>query len=430
MIAWMFITLAVCLMFGMPVAFSIGASSVVFCLVQGSPKLAIIAQRMVEGVDSFPLMALPLFILSGEIMAYGSTPRLMRLAHMLLGKIPGGLAATASMGCGLFGAISGSAVATVAAIGSVISPEMVKSGYKKSFTASLVAGSGVMGMIIPPSFCMVLYGAASGYVSIEGMFLAGFIPGIFTIALFIAYSFFIGKRRGYVSARHESLTSRQRLFIILDALPPLMMPAIILGGVLSGLFPPTESAAVASMYAFVLATFVYREVNLATLVKICTRSAISSAIVMLIIAMAAPFGWIMAMQGIPKLLAANVMEMSSNLYAVVMLITLALLVLGTFMEGNSLIILLTPILLPLVTSLGMDAIQFGMVFMMSIAVGGVSPPLAVSLYVSARTVGIRIEETFPEILHVLAILVFTTLLCIFWPAFSLYLPSLFGKAVF
>jgi C4-dicarboxylate transporter DctM subunit len=426
----MFITLMVCLVLGMPVAFAIGASSVVFCLVQGSPKLAIIAQRMIEGVDSFSLMALPLFILSGEIMAYGSTPRLMRLAHMLLGRIPGGLAATASLGCGLFGAISGSAVATVAAIGSVISPEMVKSGYKKSFTASLVAGSGVMGMIIPPSFCMVLYGAASGYVSIEGMFLAGFIPGIVTILLFIGYSFFIGKRRGYIMKQEPSLTPKQRLFIVLDALPPLMMPAIILGGVLSGVFPPTESAAVASMYAFVLATCIYREVNLATLVKICTRSAISSAIVMLIISMAAPFGWIMAMQGIPKLLAANVMAMSSNLYAVVLLITLALLVMGTFMEGNSLIILLTPILLPLVTSLGMDAIQFGMVFMMAIALGGVSPPLAVSLYVSARTVGIRIEETFPEVLHVLSILLITTILCIFWPGFSLYLPSLFGRAAF
>ncbi|MDR3221499.1 MAG: TRAP transporter large permease [Candidatus Accumulibacter sp.] len=430
MIIWMFITLMACLVLSMPVAFAIGASSVVFCLVQGSPKLAIVAQRMIEGVDSFPLMALPLFILSGEIMAYGSTPRLMRLARMLLGQIPGGLAATASLGCGLFGAISGSAVATVAAIGSIVSPEMVKSGYRKSFTASLVAGSGVMGMIIPPSFCMVLYGAASGYVSIEGMFLAGFIPGIFTILLFIGYSFFIGKRRGHIMPQEESLTPKQRLFIVLDALPPLMMPAIILGGVLSGVFPPTESAAVASMYAFVLATFVYREVNLATLVKICTRSAISSAIVMLIISMAAPFGWIMAMQGIPKLLAANVMAMSSNLYVVVLLITLALLIMGTFMEGNSLIILLTPILLPLVTSLGMNAIQFGMVFMMAIAVGGVSPPLAVSLYISARTVGIRIEETFPEILHVLAILVCTTILCIFWPGFSLYLPSLFGRATF
>jgi C4-dicarboxylate transporter DctM subunit len=277
---------------------------------------------------------------------------------------------------------------------------------------------------------MVLYGAASGYVSIEGMFLAGFIPGVFTISLFIAYSFFIGKRRGHVMEQEESLGAKQRLFIVLDALPPLMMPAIILGGVLSGVFPPTESAAVASMYAFVLATFVYREVDFATLVRICTRSAISSAIVMLIIAMAAPFGWIMAMQGIPKLLATSVMELSSNLHVVVILITLALLVLGTFMEGNSLIILLTPILLPLVTSLGLDAIQFGMIFMMAIAVGGVSPPLAVSLYVSARTVGIRIEETFPEVLHTLAILTFTTFLCIFWPGFSLYIPSLFGKAVF
>ncbi len=429
MIACMFLTLLAGLLIGMPVAFAVGASSLAFCVLNGFPSMAIIAQRMVEGVDSFPLMALPLFILAGEIMAYGSTPRLMRLAHMLLGAIPGGLGAATSLGCGLFGAISGSAVATVAAIGSVMTPEMVKSGYKRSFTASLVAGSGVMGMIIPPSFCMVLYGAASGYVSIEGMFLAGFVPGFLTIALFIGYAVFMGKKRGYRSPVHGGMTAKQRAAVVLDALPPLLMPAIILGGVLSGLVPPTESASLAVIYAFFLAAVVYREIDLKTLIRVCTRGAMSSAIVMLVIAMAAPFGWIMAMQGIPKLFASSVMALSSDMYVVVVLITLVLLALGTFMESNSLIILLTPILLPLVTSLGMDAIQFGLVFMMSMAIGGVSPPLAIALYVSARIAGIRIEETFPEVLHVLAILTFVTFLCIFVPHITLFIPSLFGKAV-
>ena len=429
MIAAMFITLAACLAIGMPVAFAIGASSVVFCWLNGFPNFAVIAQRMVEGVDSFPLMALPLFILSGEIMAYGSTPRLMRLANMMLGRIPGGLGAAASMGCGMFGAISGSAVATVAAIGGIMSPEMVKKGYGKSFTASLVAGSGVMGMIIPPSFCMVLYGAASGYVSIEGMFLAGFVPGFLAIGLLIAYSVYMGMKRGYRSADAAGYTAKERTYIVLDALLPLMMPAIILGGVLSGEVPPTESASLAVVYAFFLAAVVYREVDFKTLKRICSRSAISSAIVMLIMAMAAPFGWIMAMQGVPKLFAASVMALSSDLNVVILLIAGMLLILGTFMEGNSLIILLTPILLPLVTSLGMDPIQFGIVFMLSMAIGGITPPLAVALFVSARIVGLQIEQTFPEILHAVGILVFVTLLCMYIPHVSLFIPSLFGKAV-
>jgi C4-dicarboxylate transporter DctM subunit len=425
MIGMMFVVLGLFLLLGAPVSFAIGISAMSFVHAQGFPTLAIMAQRMVEGVDSFALMALPLFILSGEIMAYGSTPRLMRLANMLIGRIPGGLGAAACVGCGFFGAISGSGVATTVAVGGIMAPEMVRKGYGRSFTASLVAGAGVLGMIIPPSFCMVLYGASGG-VSIGAMFMAGFIPGFLAIFSLIVYSVIVGKIRGYKEAGGRPLTLKERAAIVCDALLPLFMPVIILGGVLSGVVTPTECAAVASVYSFILAAFVYKEITAREMIKICSRSTISTAIVMLIISMAAPFGWIMAMNAVPALFATTVMSVASEPLAVTLLVTAVMLVLGTFMDGNSLIILLTPILLPLMTNLGLDPVHFGIIMMMSMAVGGITPPLALSLFVSVRIVGIKVEETFPEILYVVAILVFVTLLIVFIPDIAMWLPRTLG----
>ena len=424
-IALMFAVLGLGLVAGAPVAFAIAVSAMAFVAMQGFPSLSIMAQRMIEGVDSFALMALPLFILSGEIMAYGSTPRLMRLANMLVGRIPGGLGAAAAVGCGFFGAISGSGVATTVAVGGIMEPEMIRKGYAPSFTASLVAGAGVLGMIIPPSFCMVLYGASGG-VSIGALFLAGVIPGVLSILSFVAFSVLAGMTRGYRETEQIALSLRQRVGIVCDALLPLFMPIIILGGVLSGAMTPTESAAVACVYSFILAAFVYREITAAEMIAICGRSATSTAIVMLIISMASPFGWIMAMNDIPTLFAQTVTSIATQPLAVTVLVTGVLLVLGTFMDGNSLIILLTPILLPLMSNLGLDPVHFGIILLMAMAVGGITPPLALSLFVSARIAGIRIEETFPDILYVVGILVLMTFLVIIVPDMALWLPRLAG----
>ena len=425
MITLIFVVLGLGLVAGAPVAFAIAISAMAFVSLQGFPSLSIMAQRMVEGVDSFALMALPLFILSGEIMAYGSTPRLMRLANMLVGRVPGGLGAATAIGCGFFGAISGSGVATTVAVGGIMEPEMIRKGYSPSFTASLTAGAGVLGMIIPPSFCMVLYGASGG-VSIGALFLAGVIPGVLSILSFVAFSVLVGAIRGYRESKQAALLLQQRVDIVCDALLPLFMPIIILGGVLSGVMTPTESAAAACVYSFILAAFVYREITFAEMIAICRRSAISTAIVMLIISMASPFGWIMAMNDIPALFAQTVTSIATQPLAVTALVTGVLLVLGTFMDGNSLIILLTPILLPLMTSLGLDPVHFGIILMMAMAVGGITPPLALSLFVSARIAGIKIEETFPDILYVVGILVLMTFLVIFVPSMALWLPRLAG----
>jgi C4-dicarboxylate transporter DctM subunit len=421
MISLLFITLGICLLCSVPVSFSIGIAAFVFLFTSEAAPMSIMVQRMFEGVDSFPIMALPLFVLSGELMASSCTPRLMRLANLLIGKVPGGLAATTTIGCGFFGAISGSGVATTAAIGGVMEPEMIKAKYAPGFVASLTCGAGVLGMIIPPSFCMVIYGASGG-VSIAKLFLGGVIPGILAVGLLVAYSIFIGSRRGYRAAV-VVYKPGEKLKIFFDALLPLVMPIIILGGVLSGLVTPTESAMIAVLYAIILETLLYRALSLSKFIKICSRSAVSSAIIMFIMATAAAFGWLMATESVPKMFAQAILNFTTSPYAVYFLIMALLLILGTFMESVSIIILVTPILLPIAVSFGMDPVHFGIALMMAVAIGGVTPPLAVGLFVATRIIGCRVEDSFPEILHVIAILSTVLALTFFIPALSLYLPQ-------
>jgi C4-dicarboxylate transporter DctM subunit len=422
MTSLLFITLGICLLCSVPVSFSIGIAAFVYLFTSNAAPMSIMPQRMFEGVDSFAIMALPLFILSGDLMASSCTPRLMRLANLIIGKVPGGLAATTAIGCGFFGAISGSGVATTAAIGGVMEPEMIKAKYDQGFVVSLTCAAGVLGMIIPPSFCMVVYGASGG-VSIAKLFIGGVIPGICSVVALVIYSIYIGSRRGYRAAA-VVYKPGEKMKILFDALLPLIMPVIILGGVLSGAVTPTESAMVAVLYAMFLEMFVYRSLTLSKFIGLCAKSAVSSAIIMFIMATAAAFGWLMATEGIPKMFAETILSLTSSPYVVYLLIMVLLLILGTFMEGVSIIILCTPVLLPVVVSFGMDPVHFGIALMMGIAIGGTTPPLAVALFVATRIIGCRVEDSFPEILHVIAILSVMVALTFFIPEFSLWLPQL------
>ncbi|MDI3532949.1 MAG: C4-dicarboxylate transporter, DctM subunit [Synergistaceae bacterium] len=426
MILVLFVALIVALFIGIPVGFAIGISSMIFLLISGFPPLSIIPQRMVEGVNSFPLMALPLFILSGEIMAYGATPRLMRLANMILGRVPGGLGAAAAGGCAFFGAISGSGVATTAAIGSIMGPEMVKNGYHKSFTASLLAGAGALGIIIPPSISMVVYGTACT-VSIGDLFLAGIIPGLLTVGFLIGLDVVLGIKRSYRNAVGNNLSLGEHFVVFVDALLPLFMPIIILGGVLSGIFTPTEAAAIAVFYAFFLAAFIYRELKLSDIYTICARSAETSAIILFIMATAAPFGWIMATQNVPEVFAKVLLSLSSNPVVIYLLIMVLLLFLGTFMETNSTIILVAPILLPVVTTLGFSPIHFGIAMILNLAIGGATPPLAVCLFTSCKILGISVEDTFPDIVYVVLTMCVALLIVVLFPQLSLFLVDILGR---
>lgn len=421
MIGVLFGVMIVTLLIGVPVGFSIGMSVLAFLLSSGG-TMTILPQRMCDGVSSFTMMALPMFMLSGAIMAYGSSPRLMRLARLIMGKIPGGLGAAGCAALGFFGAVSGSGVASTAAIGGLMGPEMIKDGYGKGVTASLMAAGGAMASLIPPSLVMVVYGASSG-ASIGEMFLAGIIPGVMVIVGLMALIVVIAVKRNYPSG-YEKHTLKQIIFIVADALLPLMTPIIILGGVLSGLFTPTESAVISCVYAFFLAVFVYRELTFKKFIKVAADSAVASAVILLIISAATPLGWVLAIENVPQNFTAWLLGITSNKYIIIVVITLILLVEGTFMETVSIVILMTPILLPIMKSFGYTAVQFGIILLMNTAIGSLTPPLSVCLFTGCRIVGIRIEDSFPDVLYVMGVVFIVLLVVTIFPQVQSFIPSL------
>ena len=418
MIGWMFVIFVICLALAVPVGFSIGISATFFLVFGSNIPISIVVQKMVDGINSFSYLALPLFVLSGAIMVYGSTPRLMRLANLLLGRLPGGLGAAGSLGCGFFGAISGSGVATTASIGAIVAPEMVRQGYDKGFTASLIAASGTLGLVIPPSVCMVVYAQNAG-VSIGSMFLAGFIPGFIAVFLLGGLSVVVAIRRYYKGERVAVSTVKDVIMVVL----PLLMPVIILGGVLSGMFTPTESATIATVYAFLLAKFVYKEITWKQLYRTLVDSARASASILFIIAAATPFGWVLTMKNVTAIVSNAVLSALHSPALIYLAIVLILCILGTFMESFTIIILTTPIFLPIIQSIGVDPVAYGIVLMFCICIGGVTPPLAVCLFTSCRILKIRIEETIPDVWLVIGVLFVVTLLLMVCPQISLFLPG-------
>lgn len=419
----LFGSLAVALLMGIPVAISIGLSSLTYLLLKGFPPVAVISQRMVMGIDSFPLLALPLFMLAGNLMERGSTPRLMKLANALIGHITGGLAAVSVAASCFFGAVSGSGVATVAAVGSIVEPEMVRKGYGRGFTASLVAGAGGLGVVIPPSLTMVVYGVASG-ASIAAMFLGGFIPGLIAGLALVIYSVTVSRKRGYRGTERRA-TSKEIVEALRGAVAPLMMPVIVLGGVLSGIFTPTEAAVVSAVYALILAALVYKELNWKDFIDVLTKSALQSATIVLIVATAATFSWIMAYEHIPDAMTSALLSVTTNRIVILLLINLLMLVLGTFMETIAVVLIMTPIIVPVLQHFGIDLVHFGVALMLNLAIGGATPPLAVSLFTSTKILGISIEDTFPDILWVCAVMIIALVVILMVPDTVLLLPRLF-----
>ena len=310
-----FVVLALCLILGIPVAFCIGLSAISFLLYQGYPSPMVMVQRMVDGAKSYTMMALPMFIFAGALMAYGSTPRLMKLANMLVSRVPGGLGAATLVTCGFFGAVSGSGVASTAAIGGIVGKEMLKQKYSLGITAGILAGGGVMATLIPPSLVMVIYAGCTG-VSVGDMFVAGVGPGVFIILLLILMNCVIAKRRGIGSGEITVYTTAEKIKIIADALLPLFMPIIIVGGVLSGTLTPTESSVIAAAYALFLAIFVYKEMTFKDFLDATSESVITSAIILFIISSATPFGWLMATQNVPQMFTQAERDMSISAFIV------------------------------------------------------------------------------------------------------------------
>ena len=414
----------VTLALGFPVALCLGLTSLV-ALWKSDVMLSLMAQRIFTGIDSFPLMAVPFFVLAGELMNQGGTTRrLIDFANVLVGRIPGGLAHTNIVASMFFGGISGSAVADAAAMGTILVPGMVRKGYEPGFSAAVTAASSTVGPIIPPSIFMVIMGVATG-LSIGGLFAAGIIPGLMLGFSMMGLSYFMAIRYAY-PRETEPFGIRRIGREFLSAGPALLAPLIILGGILGGVFTATEAAAVAVLYAFFLGTVVYRELSLRKLADIFVQSGTTTAVLLLIIGMANIFAWVLTAEQIPTRIAQAMLSITDNRYLILLFINLFLIFIGMFLEGGAAIIILAPTLLAVAKAVGIMPLHFGLVMVLNIVVGLLTPPLGVCLFVVSGVTGLDLSLIIRSVLPFLAVEFGVLMLVTYLPSVILFIPNLLG----
>ena len=410
----LFAVFAVTLLLGIPVAFSIMLSAVAV-LVAGDVSLGMVAQRMFASVNSFPLVAVPFFILAGDLLANGAISRyLVAFAESFLGMIKGGLSIISVVVAMFFAAISGSGAATTAAVGATLIPQLKERGYKEDQSAALIAAAGTIGVVIPPSVPMVLYAVAAGNgVTVNRLFANGFVPGLMMGGILIAISLYQAYMHSY--PKGGSFEFKRFVVSFFQAVPGIIMPAIILGGIFSGKFTTTEAAAVAVVYALFASFVIYRDMTFPKLFDIMKGSAKTSAVIMIIIACSGPFGWVLASYSIPDAIANAVLGVSTNKYILMTLVAVIIIIAGVFMETSSAIIILTPVFLPLVQGLGVDLIHFGILFVVGIAIGMITPPVAINLFVASGITGMPIEMIAKAVIPYLIGLLLVFLMIVYLP---------------
>lgn len=408
------------LVLGVPIAFSIcSAAAVTMFAGFGDAKMMIVVQRMFASCDSFSLIAVPFFIFAGDLLAGGKISKvLVEFCESLLGMIKGGLSVVSVLAGMFFAAISGSGAATTAAVGATLVPELKKRGYHEDSAAALVAAAGTIGVVIPPSVPMVLY-AVIAEESVNRLFQAGFLPGFIMGGILIAIALFQAHKHNYPKGAAFSLRNVGRTFV--KAIPGILMPCIILGGIFSGYFTPSEAAAVAVVYALIVSKFVYHDLSMKKLYSIMLGSAKTSAVIMIIIACSGPFGWALANWKIPETISAAVLSVSSNKYIILLLISIIILIAGVFMETSSAIILLTPVFLPLIRALGISTLHFGILFVVGIAIGMITPPVAINLFVASGITNLPLTKiskaVIPYLLGLIAVFLFIVYGPLFIPGF-------------
>ncbi|NLE25752.1 MAG: TRAP transporter large permease [Clostridiaceae bacterium] len=415
----LFGSLVVLLLLGAPIAIALGLSAVVVYFFMDAPLL-LIPQRMFGGLDAFPLVAAPFFVLAGNIMAGGGiSRRIVNLALVIAGRIPGALSVASIVSGMFFAAISGSGAASTAALGSIMIPEMVERKYDKDFSSVVQAMAGSLGIVIPPSVPLILYGIGCG-TSVGALFIAGILPGIVSGLGLIIVAIIISKKKGYID-KLEKMALKQKLRIILEAIPAILMPVIILGGIYSGYFTPTEASCVAVVYGFIVSIVIYREITVKKLRDILTSSVITSAIVLFIIGTAANFASILIREGIPTTMANFIMGITDNPYLFLLVINVFLLIIGTFMETAAAIIILTPILAPIAVQLGVDPVHFGVIMIMNLAIGLCTPPVGINLYVASNIAKTKIDNMMKWLWPFLGVSIAALLLVTYIPQISLFL---------
>lgn len=414
------------LLLTLPIFAALAATALIALWVFTDVPTVIVAQRMFAGIDNFTLMSIPFFILAADLMRFGGlSERLIHLARTLVGWMPGGLAVAGVLACTFFAAISGSSPATVAAIGSIMIPALIAAGYAPKFSVGLLTTAGSLGILIPPSITFIIYGAVTG-TSIGELFVAGVLPGLIISLMLMTYCVVHAARTGV--RRDAPPTGRQVWDALRGAGWGLGMPILIIGGIYGGIFTPTEAAAVAAMYGFFVGAVVYRQLGWREVTSILKSTGLLSASLLLITAGASAFSWLLASQGIPTQLAQSVLSLSSNPWVVLLLFNLVLLVAGCFLDGASAVIILAPLMLPIVRNLGVDPVHFGVISVLNMEIGMMTPPVGLNLFV-ACTIAKRpllwvAGAAVPTVLIMLVGLVLVTYI----PWISLALPQMFyGK---
>jgi tripartite ATP-independent transporter DctM subunit len=412
---------------GVPIAICIGLSAGLTLLisVDALPAVTTLAQRIATGLDSFALLAIPFFILAGQLMNRGGIARrLINFARSLLGMLPGGLAYVHILAAMLFGAISGSAVAAASAIGGMMGPRMREAGYGRGFGAAVNITSATTGLLIPPSNILIIYSLASGGVSIAALFIAGYLPGLLVGLLLMIVAAYTGFRKGY----DDTVPWRggRVLRDFLDAMASLFLIVVVIGGIVGGIFTATEAAAVAVLYAFVLSVLIYREIPWRELPDILLRTSTTTGVVMILIGTSMGMSWVMAYENIPQTLTATLVSLTESEIGILLIINAVLLTVGTVMDMTPAVLIFTPILLPIVTELGMDPIHFGILMVLNLCVGLCTPPVGSVLFVGTQVAETTIERVVGPLLPFFLAMVAALLLVTFIPEISLFLPRAFG----
>lgn len=423
MIGLFFGSAVIMLIMGVPIAVTVGFSSILFILASGIQPVIVI-QRLFMGIDSVALMAIPMFILAGDIMNRGGLARrLVNLANNLVGNTSGGLAIVTILGCMFFAAISGSGVATAAAMGAIMVPSMLEQKYDRSYAAAVVASASPIGVIIPPSISFIVY-AVLANVSVTDLYKAGIPAGVLMGASLIFVAWIIAKKNGYKGSKkvvEKDGNAKGFLASLGESIWALMTPVIIIGGVFGGIFTATESAVVAVLYSLVVGLFVYRELNIRDLPKVILEAGIGTAKIMFIIANAQLFAWVLAYAKIPQMILAGFNTLKVPAFVIFLLINVILLIAGTFMETSAILLITVPIFLPLVTSLGMDPVHFGIIITANTAIGLLTPPFGVCLFTAASVAQTKIQTIAKAILPFMVAMIAVVLLITYVPQLVMFL---------
>jgi C4-dicarboxylate transporter DctM subunit len=421
MAATIFIAFFSLITIGVPIAIALGLSSMITIMIHSHVPVMVLVQKAYSGLDTFTLMAIPFFILAGNVMSQGGvSTRLVAFASIFFGRYTGGLAQVSTAACTFFGAISGSAPATTAAIGSVMVPPMKAKGYSTEFAAACVASSGVIGLLIPPSINMVLYGVITG-ASIGKMFLGGIIPGLIMSAALMLVNYFVAKKHGFLGDAPP--TGAQAWKAARESFFAMLMPVIILGGIYAGIFTPTEAAVVAAAYGLFVGMFIYKEITRARLAATLMTTAKSSAIIMILVSLAHCFSYLLASEQIPQAITRMMLHISREPNVLLIMICISLLIVGTFLDNAVAVVLMTPILFPIVESAGIDPVFFGVLLVLTLAIGQITPPVGLCLFVACNLADITIERISVSCIPYLIAMIVVMLVILFFPDLVLLIPN-------